>query len=467
MVRAFFCILFQVFAVYAEPVIFTNSSLDSDERGKARSKRSGLNEEGMVRAMSDEEGRSGNAIADRIPDESVKIAGVPVLKLQLIYTGENPLYPGQEFYVGYLYTFNASIDLTEEQLPLLEIEGFKKIGDRQADQKQEGALSTTRVIQKLQAVQPGHFVVPASSAKGRAYESSPGGAKKYLQPELKAETSSLEIVVDPFPEKGKPASFNGSIGSFSVKSFLKTPSKVKVGDRLLVGLTVEGKGEMQTIKLPELCCQPGFSGFLSNTNFPPSFQENVGAKTFTFELSVDNPDISELPSIEWASFDPKEKKYMKSRTAPIPLQVGTMPSPPPPPSSYRQKEAQGVAAWEGNAKASFHLPPPPWEGLFVWGGLWLLYWMFVPKWRSEELEQEKVITSRKLFHKAGHTEGDEALKWLSAALTLRAQENPETATKSHALLEEIYEERFGKAGEAKAKPFLLKAKPIFEGGEGP
>jgi hypothetical protein len=53
---------------------FTNSSQDSGERGKTRSKLRGLTEEGMVRTMSDEEDRSGEAAADRIPDEFVKVA---------------------------------------------------------------------------------------------------------------------------------------------------------------------------------------------------------------------------------------------------------------------------------------------------------------------------------------------------------------------------------------------------------
>ena len=54
--------------------IFINSSQDSAGRGKARSKRSGLHEEGMAKAMSDEEDRSGEAAAGRIPDEFMKVA---------------------------------------------------------------------------------------------------------------------------------------------------------------------------------------------------------------------------------------------------------------------------------------------------------------------------------------------------------------------------------------------------------
>jgi len=58
----------------ASAAIFINSSQDLAERGKARSKRSGLNEEDMASAMSDEEDRSGKAAAGKIPDEFMKVA---------------------------------------------------------------------------------------------------------------------------------------------------------------------------------------------------------------------------------------------------------------------------------------------------------------------------------------------------------------------------------------------------------
>lgn len=53
---------------------FINSSQKSAERGKARSKPSGLTEEGMAGAMHDEEDRSGKAAAGRFPDEFMKAA---------------------------------------------------------------------------------------------------------------------------------------------------------------------------------------------------------------------------------------------------------------------------------------------------------------------------------------------------------------------------------------------------------
>jgi len=63
-----------IYAIMSNRAIFINSSQDFAERGKAGSKRSGLNEEDMASAMSDEEDRSGEAAAGKIPDEFMKAA---------------------------------------------------------------------------------------------------------------------------------------------------------------------------------------------------------------------------------------------------------------------------------------------------------------------------------------------------------------------------------------------------------
>jgi tetratricopeptide (TPR) repeat protein len=80
----------------AATATFIISSQDSAERGNTRSKRSGLHEEGMAIAMSDEENRSGEAAAGRIPDEMMKVAAISYRAEALWeaqdYAGANELY---------------------------------------------------------------------------------------------------------------------------------------------------------------------------------------------------------------------------------------------------------------------------------------------------------------------------------------------------------------------------------------
>lgn len=390
----------------------------------------------------------------------VLVSAAPLFKLQLIFTGGDPLYPGQEFYVGYLYSFNTSIDLSEESLPLLDIKGFKKVGDRQVDEKQEGSISTRRVIQKLQAIKPGRFEVGTSRAVGLVYEKAPFGGKKYIKPALEATTSSLEIVVSPFPEVGKPASFNGAIGAFKLTSTLKGPSALQVGDRLLVNVVVEGTGEMQTVKAPALCCQPGFSGFFVKADLPPSEIVQEGRKSFDIELIVDNSDVNELPPIELASFHPKDKKYLTSRSAPIPIKVERPPLPPTPPVSFEEAAFQ-VPAWDTIGSSSFKWPSPKLSDFLFWGILWALFWNFAFYWRKKWLEQGSVVTSRSLYHLATQKQGDEALKLLEKALELKLEEGSESAEEVKSLLEEVESKRFGATGPASYEELMGKCKGVL------
>lgn len=107
----FIFLLFFSLELFAESAIFINSPQDTAERGKARSKQSGLNEEGMVLAMPDEEDRAGKAAARRKP------------KTQLVVA--LPFRPGEPFDAVSWYT-PAYVDYIASLLPVdrYEVSGY-------------------------------------------------------------------------------------------------------------------------------------------------------------------------------------------------------------------------------------------------------------------------------------------------------------------------------------------------------
>lgn len=252
---------------------------------------------------------------------SAAAASQPALKLQAVFTGTNPLYPGQRFYLGYRYLFNSNVDLSEEKLPLLEAKGFKKIGDKQIDNGVEQGSSVTQVVQKVESDQAGTYTFPASQIVGYAYKLDAKGQKQYDKTPLSSNLPSFELQVLPFPTKGKPASFQGAIGTYDFQANLTSPSNVEVGDKIQLLLTVTGTGELEQVLPPDLCCQPGFSGFFKPSDLPPVTKIQGDTKTFLVELFVLNADISSIPPIEFSFFNPTAKIYEKKTTAPIPLNV--------------------------------------------------------------------------------------------------------------------------------------------------
>lgn len=261
------------------------------------------------------------------PIQSAGAASQPALKLQPIFTGTNPLYPGQRFFLGYRYLYNSNVDLSEEKLPLLEAKGFKKIGDKQIDNGVEQGLSVTQVVQKVESDQPGTYTFPVSQIVGYAYKLDSRGQKQYDKTPLSSNLSAFELQVLPFPPKGKPASFQGAIGNYDFQAKLLSPGNVQVGDKIQLLLTVSGTGELEQVLPPDLCCQPGFSGFFKPSDLPPVTKIQGDTKTFLVELFVQNSEVTSIPPIEFSFFNPTTKTYEKKTSNAIPLNVAASEKP--------------------------------------------------------------------------------------------------------------------------------------------
>lgn len=245
----------------------------------------------------------------------------PALKLEAVFTGTNPIYPGQRFYLGYRYLYNASVDLSEEKLPLLEAKGFKKIGDKLIETGVESGASVTQVVQQVESEQPGTYTFPVSQIVGYAYKLDSKGQKQYDKTPLSSNLPSFELKVLAFPDQGKPASFQGAVGNFDFRANLVSPSNVQVGDKIQLLLTVTGKGELEQVLPPDLCCQPGFSGLFKPSDLPPVTKIQGDTKTFLVELFVQDANISSIPPIEFSFFNPTTKAYIQKTSDAIPLNV--------------------------------------------------------------------------------------------------------------------------------------------------
>jgi len=244
------------------------------------------------------------------------------LKLEGSYEGPSPAYPGQLIRLYYRYIFNADIELTVEKLPLLDAPGFRKVGSREVKDSQEGDTSIRVISQTVEANKAGTFEFPAGHIEGYAYYTNDAGVRQYKKPILQADSTPVAIVVSPFPANGRPASFNGAIGPFSSFSVaLNSPSKVIKGDKLQLGVDITGTGNVRTVPLPDLCCQPGFSGMFKQGDLPPIEKVTDHTKHFDVELRPLFEGIKEIPSIEFSYFDPATKNYGVLRSSPIPITV--------------------------------------------------------------------------------------------------------------------------------------------------
>jgi hypothetical protein len=87
-------------------------------------------------------------------------------------------------------------------------------------------------------------------------------------------------------------------------------------------LTIAGKENLHTVKLPNLNCQPGINGWFTTKQV--GVDEASDAKIFEIQITPLSPWIKAFPAIEFSFFDPKQKSYGVSLTKPIPLKVAAL-----------------------------------------------------------------------------------------------------------------------------------------------
>jgi len=94
---------------------------------------------------------------------------------------------------------------------------------------------------------------------------------------------SIQLVVKPLPENGKPATFQGAVGSFRLSATLDR-DKVKQNEPVTLKMVIEGEGNIETITRPKVPTLTGFKTYDGDTNSKLFQTENVIGGTKSFEV---------------------------------------------------------------------------------------------------------------------------------------------------------------------------------------
>jgi hypothetical protein len=244
------------------------------------------------------------------PSAASSTPAQPLLHLEASIDGSDTLYPGQRTKFVYHYLYRGDIKLLTEKLPLLDAEGFIKIGEKEINNYVQGDISIMEIVQQVEAVSPGKFSLGPSLVEGQAASGK-----------LSSEAPAVAVTVLPFPEQDKPASFNGAVGQFTFKTSLLSSSEMTLGDELSLGLIISGKGNLKELAVSDLCCQPGISGFFRLSDLPPTETIEGDTKTIVAKFRPLNSLIKEIPSLEFSFFDPTSSKYVVLHSNPIPISI--------------------------------------------------------------------------------------------------------------------------------------------------
>jgi hypothetical protein len=135
-------------------------------------------------------------------------------------------------------------------------------------------------------------------------------------------TLPITIHVKPLPEKGRPASFNGAVGRFTL-SVTTDRDRTRVNDALGLKVVVRGTGNIRTVGEPLLAPLPDYKKYEPRVEEKKETAEDrvSGTKTWDYVLTPLAPGRQEIPAVRFAYFDTARGVYVEIASEPIQVTV--------------------------------------------------------------------------------------------------------------------------------------------------
>ena len=132
---------------------------------------------------------------------------------------------------------------------------------------------------------------------------------------------AVKITVNALPS-GKPSTFTGTVGHFTMNSTITT-QKVKANDAVTLKLNIAGNGNMKLIKNPDIKFPGGFEIYdpKVTNNFKTNESGVSGNKSIEYLFIPRHSGDFEIPSAEFTYFDIQDKTYKTLRSPVYKMQV--------------------------------------------------------------------------------------------------------------------------------------------------
>jgi hypothetical protein len=233
-----------------------------------------------------------------------------------------PMYPGQRFQAIMRIYYVGNVQMTLEDLPLLNLEGFEKQGSIIIREGEAGGYSYQEILQAYDTKEPGNFNVGRSVIAGMIQQEK----GVVVKGEASLDPSVIQVIA--FPEESRPPSFDGVLGPAGMEVSLVSSPTMDEGDTLKLSIKISDEAQPSTVHLPDLSCQPGFDGFFRLSDTPPAVETSGNSKTFVVEMRPVSASITKIPAIEFSYFDLLSKNYVVVPSQEIPIVVKSIDLPP-------------------------------------------------------------------------------------------------------------------------------------------
>lgn len=145
--------------------------------------------------------------------------------------------------------------------------------------------------------------------------------ESYSNVARRIEVPATRINVKSVPD-GRPISYNGVVGNFSLSSSLST-EQVKVNEAVTLKVSISGSGNMKLLPTPEIVFPESFEVYDPKVinNFKPSSTGLTGTKVIEYTFIPRHAGTFEIPSFEMSYFNPSEAGFKLMRTPDYNIQV--------------------------------------------------------------------------------------------------------------------------------------------------
>jgi hypothetical protein len=135
-------------------------------------------------------------------------------------------------------------------------------------------------------------------------------------------TRPIEVEILPLPREGRPADFNGAVGSFNVSARLDADN-VPALSPVTLRIRISGTGNVRTVPAPAVADVPGFRVYESGTSTEIT-KKNLrvgGVKVYEHVLVPQASGTLTVPGVSFSYFDPGKGSYERAASGDLTLTV--------------------------------------------------------------------------------------------------------------------------------------------------
>ena len=130
-----------------------------------------------------------------------------------------------------------------------------------------------------------------------------------------------QIDVRTLPTEGKPESYSGAIGQFNMELSADSDS-TRVEEPIMLSLKLNGSGNFDRIKGPEMPQARGWRSYMPESTFEPNESQPLkGMKRFDYVFIPEKAGSLKLPEVKFSYFDPSTEKYVELSSPALTVKV--------------------------------------------------------------------------------------------------------------------------------------------------